>query len=53
MKGVRVRLIPRDEEFFSMFAGLASRVTSSARLLHTLFSQPDRLAEHVAAIEEI
>ena len=50
---MRVRLIPRDEEFFSMFAGLASRVTSSARLLHTLFSQPDRLAEHVAAIKAI
>ena len=48
-----MRLIPRDEVFFSMFASLASRVTASARLLAELFANPDRVAELVTAIKQI
>jgi uncharacterized protein Yka (UPF0111/DUF47 family) len=36
-----------------MFAQLASRITASARLLHTLFREPERLAELVVAIKEL
>ena len=36
-----------------MFAALASRVTASAKLLHTLFREPERLAELVGAIKEL
>ena len=48
-----MRLLPRDEEFFKMFAALASRVTMSSKLLHALFSEPERLAELVAAIKDL
>jgi predicted phosphate transport protein (TIGR00153 family) len=48
-----VRLLPRDQEFFKMFAELASRVTASSKLLHALFSEPQRLDELVAAIKEL
>ena len=36
-----------------MFAELAARVTAGARLLHLLFKEPHRLAEHVAAIKAL
>ena len=36
-----------------MFAALASRITASARLLHSLFREPERMAELVAAIKEL
>ena len=48
-----VRLLPKDQEFFKMFAGLASHATASAKLLHTLFSEPARLPELVGRIKEI
>jgi predicted phosphate transport protein (TIGR00153 family) len=48
-----VRLIPRDEEFFKMFSGLAQRLTASARLLHELFGQPQRMTELVGAIKTL
>jgi uncharacterized protein len=48
-----MRLIPRDEVFFSMFASLASRLTASARLLAELFANPGRLAELVTSIKQI
>ena len=48
-----MRLIPRDDVFFSMFASLASRATASARLLAELFANPGRLAELVTAIKQI
>ena len=48
-----MRLIPRDEVFFSMFASLASRVTASARLLEELFANPARLAELATSIKQI
>ena len=48
-----MRLIPRDERFFDMFAELAQRITASAKLLHDLFSHPDRLAEYEARIKDV
>jgi predicted phosphate transport protein (TIGR00153 family) len=48
-----VRIIPRDEAFFEMFAELAKRLTASARLLHQLFAEPHRLDEHVSAIKAL
>ena len=48
-----MRLIPRDEEFFNMFAELATRVTATARLLHELFTDPSQLNQKVAAIKKL
>jgi uncharacterized protein Yka (UPF0111/DUF47 family) len=48
-----VRLLPKDEEFFKMFAELASRITGSAKLLHSLFSEPERLHDLVGAIKQL
>jgi predicted phosphate transport protein (TIGR00153 family) len=48
-----VRLIPRDEGFYILFADLAKRLTSSAKLLGQLFAEPERLEEIVAAIKEV
>ena len=48
-----MRLIPRDEEFFKMFAALASRLTAAARLLNQLFQEPAQLAERVAEIKAL
>ncbi len=48
-----MRLLPRDEHFFAMFAELSARLTSSAALLDQLFKDPARLAEHVARIKEV
>jgi uncharacterized protein Yka (UPF0111/DUF47 family) len=36
-----------------MFAELASRVTASARLLHSLFQEPERMGELVTAIKDL
>jgi predicted phosphate transport protein (TIGR00153 family) len=48
-----VRLIPRDEAFFDMFAQLAARLTETARLIGQLFAEPERLAAHTAAIKKV
>jgi predicted phosphate transport protein (TIGR00153 family) len=48
-----VRLIPKDEGFFDLFDGLAERMTASATVLHNLFSEPTRLAEHVEKIKSL
>ena len=48
-----MRLIPRDEEFFNMFAELAARLTATAKLLHELFSEPGELNQKVAAIKKL
>ena len=47
------RLIPRDEQFFDMFADLAKRVTASARLLEKMFDDIDNLPKHAAAIKDL
>ncbi len=48
-----MRLIPRDEQFFEMFAELARRITASSRLLHQLFQEPARLREFEAQIKAV
>jgi uncharacterized protein len=47
------RLIPRDEQFFELFDQLAVHLTTTARLLSQLFSEPHRMGEHVRAIKDI
>lgn len=48
-----MRFIPRDEQFFDMFAQLARRITRSAELLRELFQHPERLREAEAAIKVV
>jgi uncharacterized protein Yka (UPF0111/DUF47 family) len=48
-----VRLIPRDQHFFELFAELARRITASSRLLHELFSEPGRLREYEGRIKAV
>lgn len=48
-----MRLIPRDEHFFEMFAELARRITRSAELLRDLFQNPARVRETEAAIKQV
>ena len=47
------KLIPRDEQFFDMFGEIARRLSTAAKLLDKLFTEPDRLNEHVAAIKKV
>ena len=47
------RLIPRDQEFFSLFNELATHLASTARLLNELFEHPDRMADQVRAIKAV
>ena len=46
-------IFPRDEKFFDLFDTLAARLVESAALLGRLFHEPDRVAQHVAAIKEL
>ncbi|MDB4889378.1 MAG: putative phosphate transport regulator [Gemmatimonadetes bacterium] len=47
------RLIPRDEEFFSLFNKLAEHLRTSAQLLDQLFSAPQRTTELVKQIKDV
>jgi len=47
------RLIPRDQEFFTLFNELASHLATAARLLNELFENPAILAERVKAIKGV
>jgi len=47
------RLIPRDQEFFTLFDELATHLLTSARLLKELFDQPAKLQEKIRAIKEV
>ena len=47
------RIIPRDQQFFEMFADLARRVTAAAKLLDKVFAEPQNLQQHVAAIKDL
>ncbi|NJD09359.1 MAG: DUF47 family protein [Gemmatimonadetes bacterium] len=51
LREVGVRLIPRDEEFFSMFGQLARRLQNSAALLKELLQHTERMDELVEAIK--
>lgn len=48
-----MQLIPRDAEFYSLFAQVASRMSGSADLLHELFKDPLKIEQHVAAIKTL
>lgn len=47
------RLIPRDQEFFTLFDELASHLATSAGLLKELFEQPALMADKVRAIKGV
>ncbi len=47
------RLIPRDQEFFSLFNELATHLTTAAKLLNELFDRPMAVAEQVRAIKAV
>jgi predicted phosphate transport protein (TIGR00153 family) len=48
-----VQLIPRDAQFYDMFAEVAKRLSGSASLLHEAFEDPSRLEERVAQIKTL
>ena len=48
-----MRLIPRDEKFFELFADIGVRLTRCAKLVCELFAHPERTAELVGRIKEI
>jgi uncharacterized protein Yka (UPF0111/DUF47 family) len=47
------RLIPRDQEFFSLFDELATHLLTSARLLKELFAKPASVGDGVRAIKAV
>jgi predicted phosphate transport protein (TIGR00153 family) len=47
------RLIPRDQEFFTLFDELTTYLATSARLLQDLFANPTRIHEQIRAIKEV
>ncbi len=47
------RLIPADEEFFSLFDQLAGHLNTAAVLLDQLFTEPHRTAELVKKIKDV
>jgi len=46
-----LQIIPRDAQFYEMFAQVAARLSGSARLLHELFQNPARLDQQVSSIK--
>jgi uncharacterized protein Yka (UPF0111/DUF47 family) len=46
------RLMPRDEQFFSLFNQLAGHLATSAKLLNDLFKEPHRRQDLVKAIKD-
>lgn len=46
-------LIPRDEGFFALFNGLASKMKTAAGLLRSMFAEPHRLDHFTAAIKVV
>jgi uncharacterized protein Yka (UPF0111/DUF47 family) len=48
-----VRIFPKDERFFDLFADIAKRLSGSAELLNRLFADPQHLEVHVTAIKEL
>ena len=47
------RLIPRDQEFFTLFDQLATHLLNASRLLRELFDNPSRLEQQIRAIKEV
>ena len=48
-----MKLIPRDEGFFTLFNQLAEKMKAAANLLRSMFTSPERLREFVAAIKNV
>lgn len=48
-----MQLIPRDAQFYDLFAQVASRMSGSAVLLHELFKDPSKIEQHVSAIKTL
>jgi predicted phosphate transport protein (TIGR00153 family) len=48
-----VRLIPRDEGFFTLFNQLAAKMKTSSELLQKMFSSPHELRRYVAEIKTV
>jgi len=49
---MRLRLLPRDEQFFDLFDAAATNVLQGARYLHEMVQNFDRAAELAKRIEE-
>ena len=47
------RLIPRDQEFFTLFNQLSAHLTTTARLLNELFENPTAIGDKVKAIKAV
>ena len=51
---MRVRLLPREEEFFDLFVAVATRNKEAAQHLRDLFAEPpERRTPHVEAIKRL
>ncbi len=47
------RLMPRDEQFFTLFNELAAHLSTAAGMLNALFAEPQRVTDHVKAIKDV
>lgn len=47
------RLLPRDDEFFALFDQLAAHLSTTARMLDTLFGDVPHVHDHVKAIKDV
>src|SRR5262245_56570102 len=47
------RLLPRDDQFFTLFDQLASHLATTAKMLDNLFGDASHVVEHVRAIKDI
>jgi predicted phosphate transport protein (TIGR00153 family) len=47
------RLIPRDQEFFTLFNDLATHLVEATKLLNQMFEHPEQMAEKVKAIKAV
>jgi predicted phosphate transport protein (TIGR00153 family) len=48
-----LQLIPRDAQFYDLFAQVASRMSGSATLLHEMFKDPRKIEQNVASIKTL
>lgn len=48
-----MQLIPRDSQFYDLFAQVASRMSGSATLLHEMFKDPRKIEQNVASIKTL
>lgn len=48
-----MQLIPRDAQFYDLFAQVASRMSGSATLLHEMFKDPRKIEQNVASIKTL